>query len=150
MKSKGTRIIIVETNPTLSHPDKSIIKHLASTPTAANYVHIKGLKKLDREFDKWVQQVVVQACPKAHSKMKFGAMVEEQGFELVRERQWCGEVKTKDEGVEGEGKPHMFLGTMQSPSDCMMAVSEMEGKYFAFGTEPKFNRGNCYMETEAI
>merc|ERR1719387_1466192 len=136
IKAKGTRIIMVELNPTLSHPDKSIIKHLASEPTEANYLHVKGLKVLDREMDKWIQQVVVQACPKAYSEVKFQSQVASQGFELLRENQWCGDVAKKDEGVVGDGKPHMYLGTFQEPADCLKEVMNMEGKYFSFGKEP--------------
>jgi hypothetical protein len=150
IKAKGVKIIMVELNPTLSNPDKSIIRHLASTPTAANYLHIKGMKKLDRELDKWVQQVVVQSCPKAYSPTKFAAESEAQGYELVRENQWCGDVVTKDENVAGEGKPHHYIGTFPSPADCMAAVSALEGKYFAFGLEAGFNQGKCYMEEGAV
>jgi len=150
MKQKGVRIIMVELNPTLSSPDKSIIKHLASSPTEANYLHVKGMKVLDREMDKWIQQVVVQACPKAHSKIKFAYEVEMQGFELLRENQWCGDVATKDEGVVGDGKPHMYLGTFQEPADCLKEVMNMEGKYFSFGKEPGFNKGKCYLEPESL
>merc|ERR1740138_1761297 len=104
LKAKGVRIIMVELNPTLSNPDKSIIKHLASKPTTANYLHVKGMKVLDREMDKWIQQVVVQSCPKAYSDIKFKSEVDSQGYELIRENQWCGDVSEKDEGVIGKGK----------------------------------------------
>jgi uncharacterized protein YegL len=150
MKQKGVRIIMVELNPTLTIPDKSIVKHLASDPPEANYLHVKGMKVLDRELDKWVQQTVVQACPRAHSKIKFSYETEMQGYQLLREGQWCGDVSAKDEGVIGDGKPHVYLGTMQEPGDCMKEVMMMEGKYFAFGTEPGFNLGKCYMEPESI
>jgi hypothetical protein len=150
VKEKGVRVIIVELNPTLSHPDKSIIKFLATAPTSANYLHIKGMKKLDREMDKWIQQVVVQSCPKAYSDIKFKSEVDAQGYELIRENQWCGEVATKDEGVVGQGKPHEYLGTFQSPGDCMAEVSALEGEYFAFGNEKGFNEGKCYMENSDI
>jgi len=150
IKAKGVRIIMVELNPTLSHPDKSIIKHLASKPTTANYLHVKGMKVLDRELDKWIQQVVVQACPKAYSEIKFTAEVEAQGFELLRENQWCGDVVAKDEGIKGEGKPHVFLGKFMTPADCAEEVMMLEGKFFAFGKEEGFNKGHCYMEEGAL
>merc|ERR1719265_2372542 len=147
IKAKGVKIIMVELNPTLSNPEKSIIKYLASTPEQANYLHVKGMKKLDRELDKWVKQVVVQSCPKAYSPTKFAAEAAAQGFELVREDQWCGDViKKNDKLIVGEGAPHVFLGKMPTAADCMAAVAALEGKYFAYGHEVGFNRGHCYME----
>lgn len=147
VRDAGKKIIIVETNPTLNTPDKSLVKELVSEPHKANYLHIKGLDKLKREMEKWVQQVVVQSCPKAYSPSKFEIDAEEEGFQLVRRRQWCGDAETKDEGIVGDGKPHMYLGTFETPADCAASVMSEEGKYFAFGTEANYNKGKCYMET---
>jgi len=146
IKAKGVKIIMIELNPTLTGPDKSLIRHLASSPPEANYLHVKGLKKLDREMDKWVQTVVVKSCPKALSPSKFAADNEAQGFELVREGQWCGDIEKKDEGEVGAGAPHMYLGTFTMPGECMAAVMELEGSFFSFGYEENFNKGKCYME----
>jgi len=153
IKAKGVKIIMIELNPTLTSADKSLVMKLASDPPEANYLHIKGLKKLSREMDKWVQQVVVQSCPRALSPTKFAADTEGQGYELVREGQWCGDITEKvtitekDAGGEiGTGAPHMYLGTFQEPADCMAAVMEMEGLFFSFGYEENFNKGKCFME----
>merc|ERR1719217_471254 len=97
IKAMGKKIIIIELNPTLNKIEDSVVKSLVSEPEKANYLHIKGLKKLKREMDKWVKQVVVQSCPKAISPTKFETDSEAQGFELVREDQWCGDVVKKND-----------------------------------------------------
>jgi hypothetical protein len=147
MKAMGKKIIIIELNPTLNKIEDSMVKSLVSEPEKANYLHIKGVKKLKREMEKWAKQAVVMTCPKALSPTKTEADAEENGFELVREKQWCGDVEKKDEGVIGEGAPHKYLGTFQTPGECMAATMDLEGKYFSFGLEANYNKGKCFMET---
>lgn len=142
IKSKGTNIVMVETNGNLHNTEESLMRSLASSPPEANYIHVPGLTTLDREMGKWVQKVLVQSCPKAISFSKMESDAETNGFELIREKFWCGEEKEKNVA------PHKFLGTVETPAECMKTVMEQENpsNYFAFGTEAMYNKGNCYME----
>lgn len=142
IKSKGTNIVMVETNGNLQKTEDSLMRSLASSPPEANYIHVPGLKTLDREMGKWVQTVVVQSCPRAVSFSKMESDDETNGFKLIREKFWCGEEKDKDVA------PHKLVGTAETPADCMRKVLEQEnpGNFFAFGTLHAFNKGNCYME----
>jgi uncharacterized protein YegL len=120
IKAKGTNIVMVETNKNLHNTEESLMRSLASSPPEANYIHIPGLKTLDREMGKWVQNVVVQSCPRAVSFSKMESDAETNGFKLIREKFWCGEEKEK--GVA----PHKLLGTAETPADCMKKVLDQE------------------------
>merc|ERR1719324_26419 len=139
-KSKGGQVIVVEVNKKLGKEDKTFMEQMiASEPFEANYVRIPGVKALDRAMEYWATQVLVTSCPRAFSPTSDALVTETQGFQLLREGSWCGKEK--------EGFWEMIEHT-GSESECFELAAEFEAKYFAYGTEPGWNEGNCYIPTE--
>jgi len=139
-KDKGASVIVVEVNKKLSKDDKTFMENMiASEPWEANYLRIPGIKSLDRQMEFWATQVLVTACPRAFSPTSDALVVETQGFELVFEGKWCGKEK------EGMWILEEHVG---SKEECYQLATEFEMEYFAFGTEPGWNQGNCYMPSE--
>jgi hypothetical protein len=136
-KDKGGQIIVVEVNKKLSKDDKSFMENeIASEPWEANYVRIPGIKSLDRQMEYWATQVLVTSCPRAESPTSKVLVDETQGYELITEKSWCG--KEKDGFWQ-------MVGHVASEGECYQKATELEAKYFAYGTEPGWNEGNCYM-----
>lgn len=136
-KGKGGQIIVVEVNKKLSKDDKSFMENMiASEPWEANYVRIPGIKALDRQMEYWATQVLVTSCPRAESPTSKVLVDETQGYELIREGSWCG--KAKDGFWE-------MVEQVASENDCFALAKEFEEEYFAYGTEPGWNQGHCFI-----
>jgi uncharacterized protein YegL len=139
-KDKGGQVIVVEVNKKLGKEDKTFMENeIASEPWEANYVRIPGIKALDRQMEYWATQVLVTSCPRAMSPTSDALVTESQGYDLLREGSWCGKEK--------KGFWDM-LGHTESESECFELANMMEQKYFAYGTEPGWNMGNCYVPSK--
>merc|ERR1719324_1913012 len=139
-RDKGGQIIVVEVNKKLGKEDKSFMENeIASEPWEANYVRIPGIKALDRQMEYWATQVLVTSCPKAESPTSFEIVTESEGYELLRDGSWCGKEK--------EGFWEMLDHT-GSEGECFEMAMEFEQTYFAYGNEPGWNEGNCYIPSK--
>merc|ERR1719198_1661598 len=79
-KGRG-RAVIVQVKQYASTDTKKLMKKYASKPWQTNYLLINGKANLKSDYPKFVDKVLVSACPRAESPKAMEAQKMENGYE---------------------------------------------------------------------
>jgi len=66
LRHAGVKVIMIVVKE-FPGKDLELMKQWASLPKSTNLIHVPGIKRLKMEMDRWVDKVVVHACPKTVS-----------------------------------------------------------------------------------
>eukprot|EP00928_Gymnodinium_smaydae_P012916 TRINITY_DN14716_c0_g5_i1.p1 TRINITY_DN14716_c0_g5~~TRINITY_DN14716_c0_g5_i1.p1 ORF type:complete len:979 (+),score=209.38 TRINITY_DN14716_c0_g5_i1:73-3009(+) len=115
--------------------NEELMKSYASAPTEVNYALIPGKKALKSDFDAYVTKVIARMCPGAESPSAMGLMVEQQGFEQLKDGFIC------------PGKPQMTQKAATA-AGCTETL-KMEWAMFAFkAPSSSAEQGECLIYSE--
>lgn len=136
-KGEGYKIVMVVLNDQLGKEDRKFMKALASGPGNENVVMIPGVKTLKADMDKWVTHTLVMSCPRSESPTAMEMFDDENGFEKMKEGQWCGADSTLHQYIGFAHDEHMCFG---------LAAEDPKATHFSFSTDLVNNQGHCYKE----
>jgi len=70
LRRKGTKVVMVVVKEFLNKKQKKLLRGWSSVPRRTNFIHVPGLKHLDRNVVKVVNKVVIRSCSKTISLKK--------------------------------------------------------------------------------
>lgn len=132
MSRRGIRVFVALAADSSGGPEARSAQDLASTPQAANYMHL-AWPDLGPRMQEYVEKAVTHSCRAAESPSLIQTQIEDSGFELLRKGGACAE------------RPRKVLDRYATdPAHCAQIAADAGLAYFAYGTGPR--DGYCYGE----